>query len=102
MTGRPDLTLTSGKNGTSIALTGSWTAPHAARLEFLSSEMASKAGNATSVSFELAAIDELDTYGAWLFERARREFEKAGIDINPGRERTQPAAACRSCRHQLR
>ncbi|MCB1458982.1 MAG: ABC transporter permease [Nitratireductor sp.] len=95
MTGRPDLTLTSGKNGTSIALTGSWTAPHAARLEFLSGEMASKAGNATSVSFELAAIDEIDTYGAWLFERARREFEKAGIttSIRGVSERNQPLLA---------
>ncbi|MEZ5801640.1 MAG: hypothetical protein R3D29_15680 [Nitratireductor sp.] len=65
MTGQPDLTLTSGKNGTSIALTGAWTASHATRLEELADSIAAKAATAKSVTFELSGIDELDTYGAW-------------------------------------
>ncbi|MEZ5791704.1 MAG: MlaE family lipid ABC transporter permease subunit [Nitratireductor sp.] len=95
MTGQPDLTLTSGKNGTSIALTGAWTASHATRLEELADSMAAKAATAKSVTFELSGIDELDTYGAWLFERARRGFEKSGrkTSMHGLSERNKPLMA---------
>ncbi|MCB1451919.1 MAG: ABC transporter permease, partial [Nitratireductor sp.] len=95
MTGQPDLTLTSGKNGTSIALTGAWTASHATRLEELAESIAAKAATTKSVTFELSGIDELDTYGAWLFERARREFEKSGrkTSMHGLSERNKPLMA---------
>ncbi|MEZ5872705.1 MAG: MlaE family lipid ABC transporter permease subunit [Nitratireductor sp.] len=82
MTGRPDLILSSGKSGASIALTGAWTASHAARLEGLADGIVANAGAVKAVTFELSGIDELDTYGAWLFERARRQFEKSGIETS--------------------
>ena len=58
MTGQPDLTLTSGKNGTSIALTGAWTASHATRLEELAESTGEADARASSLKAAIQRAEE--------------------------------------------
>lgn len=64
---------------------GSWTAPHAGELETEIDRLAggpngSASAKTTDVSIDMAAVRELDTFGAWLLERLTRQWTSAGRD----------------------
>ncbi|ODR97144.1 ABC transporter permease [Methyloceanibacter stevinii] len=64
---------------------GSWTAPHAGELEteidrLASGPNGSASAKTTDVSIDMAAVRELDTFGAWLLERLTRQWTSAGRD----------------------
>ena len=61
-----------------LAATGAWTVESAATLESLVDTAAADAGNATSVAIDMARVERLDTFGAWLLERLVRTFTEAG------------------------
>jgi phospholipid/cholesterol/gamma-HCH transport system permease protein len=65
-----------------LAGAGAWTAVHAGELEALLEQYVASAGPAASVSIELQAVSELDTFGTWLLERLRRELDRRGKPLS--------------------
>ena len=72
--------LTATAEGERLALvaTGSWTAERAAELEKIIDETARRYPGARSVDIDLARLERLDTFGAWLIERLKRTFIQRG------------------------
>jgi phospholipid/cholesterol/gamma-HCH transport system permease protein len=75
-------TLISGQRGDGLALaaTGSWTAEHARTLEPLVDAVTRDKASIRSVAIDVARIERLDTYGAWLLERALRTWSSQGCE----------------------
>jgi phospholipid/cholesterol/gamma-HCH transport system permease protein len=77
MTPMPLLTRTETAGCLLLAAAGPWTAAHANRLERLVEEAARDGSGASRIAIDkvvidLAAVDDLDTVGAWLLERLSR------------------------------
>lgn len=72
-----DLLLTHRFTGDTLALlgSGSWTARYAGSLEGLLETARAEAAKAQSVSIDMSAVEEFDSYGAWLLERLSRELK---------------------------
>ena len=70
------VSLTAKTDGERLALVaaGSWTAERAAELEKIIDETARRHVGARSVDIDLANLERLDTFGAWLIERLKRTF----------------------------
>jgi len=68
--------LTATADGERLALmaAGTWTADRAAELEKIIDETARRYVGARNVDIDLAELERLDTYGAWLIERLKRAF----------------------------
>jgi phospholipid/cholesterol/gamma-HCH transport system permease protein len=75
-----DVALTATADGQRLALaaTGAWTAERAAELEKLIDDILQRHDNARSVDIDLARLERLDTFGAWLIERLKRAFMLQG------------------------
>lgn len=61
-----------------LAAAGRWISLFAGQAEQLVSEVENKRGKSKSVSIDTTDIEQLDTTGAWLLERMRRDFEGKG------------------------
>jgi phospholipid/cholesterol/gamma-HCH transport system permease protein len=61
-----------------LAPTGAWTAERAAELEKIVDETAARHETAQNVDIDLAKLERLDTFGAWLIERLKRAFTAQG------------------------
>jgi len=61
-----------------LAAAGAWTAERAAELERTVDETARRFADARDVDIDLAGIERLDTFGAWLIERLKRAFTMGG------------------------
>ncbi len=61
-----------------LAATGAWTAERAAELEKIVDETAHRYEQARDIDIDLARIERLDTFGAWLIERLKRSFTTRG------------------------
>jgi phospholipid/cholesterol/gamma-HCH transport system permease protein len=72
------LTATVDGERVGLVATGAWTAERAAELETLIDESAGRHAAARSVDIDLAKLDRLDTFGAWLIERLNRAFAEQG------------------------
>jgi phospholipid/cholesterol/gamma-HCH transport system permease protein len=72
------LTATADGERLALAATGAWTAERAAELEKLVAETAQRYESARSVDIDLANLERLDTFGAWLIERLKRTFSVRG------------------------
>ena len=68
------LTATAEGERLALAATGAWTAERAAELERIIDEAARRHKDALSVDIDLAKLERLDTFGAWLVERLKRAF----------------------------
>jgi phospholipid/cholesterol/gamma-HCH transport system permease protein len=75
----PTLTSAGGEPITLIAA-GPWTAVQAAELERLVDAAAPERGHAQRVVIDLAGVEQLDTFGAWLLERLLRRCRDDGHD----------------------
>jgi phospholipid/cholesterol/gamma-HCH transport system permease protein len=75
-------TLVSQARGDSLALAaaGSWTAEYARALEPLINAATRQKGAVRAVAIDVARIDHIDTYGAWLLERALRTWSSQGAE----------------------
>jgi len=62
-----------------LGAAGSWTAEYAGTIE-PQIDAATRGVNVRNVSINLARIEYLDTYGAWLLERALRNWKNQGRD----------------------
>ncbi len=67
-------------DGLALAAAGSWTAEHARTLEPLINAVTHRKKPVRRVAIDLARIERLDTYGAWLFERALRTWASQGCE----------------------
>ena len=77
LTGEP--LLRSLAQGDSLWLTavGSWTAQHAAELEHLVDSAVAQGASVARVDLDMAGVESIDTFGAWLLERLLRGFAEA-------------------------
>jgi len=75
-------TLISAQRGDGLALaaSGSWTAEHARTLEPMIDAVTHKKAAVRTVAIDVQRIDRIDTYGAWLLERALRSWSSQGCD----------------------
>ena len=74
-------TLISGQSrgdGLDLAAAGSWTAEHARTLEPQIDAATRTDARVRSVAVDVTRIDQLDTFGAWLLERAIRTWTGQG------------------------
>jgi len=74
------VSLTAAAEGDKVALaaTGTWTAARAAELEDIVDTTARRYNAARNVDIDLAKLERLDTFGAWLIERLKRSFVLSG------------------------
>ena len=70
----------SGGDGLDLAAAGSWTAEHARTLEPQVDAATRSNTPVRSVAIDMARIDRIDTYGAWLLERAMRTWTSQGCE----------------------
>jgi phospholipid/cholesterol/gamma-HCH transport system permease protein len=61
-----------------LAATGAWTAERATELEKVVDETALRYEAARNIDIDLAKLERLDTFGAWLIERLNRAFMARG------------------------
>ena len=61
-----------------LAGAGAWIAENASRLEAQIAAAAKRDGAVKRVDIDMAAVDQLDTFGAWLLERLTRDFTARG------------------------
>jgi phospholipid/cholesterol/gamma-HCH transport system permease protein len=75
-------TLISAQRGDGLALaaSGAWTAEHARALEPMVDAVTNKKAAVRSVAIDVARIERIDTYGAWLLERALRTWSSQGCE----------------------
>ncbi|HEV2560097.1 MAG TPA: ABC transporter permease [Microvirga sp.] len=59
------------------AVSGRWTAEHAARIERIVADLSEQTEG--RLVFDLAAVERLDTLGAWVLDRTRHELEGRGL-----------------------
>jgi phospholipid/cholesterol/gamma-HCH transport system permease protein len=74
------LTITFADGRLQITAGGSWTAAHAAELQMLVDESTRDTPLASRLVIDIAGLQELDTFGAWLLERLRRHRDARGIE----------------------
>jgi phospholipid/cholesterol/gamma-HCH transport system permease protein len=72
------LTATAEGDDVALAATGAWTAECAAELEDIVDATARRYQAARTVDIDLAKLERLDTFGAWLIERLKRSFISTG------------------------
>jgi phospholipid/cholesterol/gamma-HCH transport system permease protein len=72
--------LSAASDGERVALAaaGAWTAARAAELEKMIDETTERYQDARNVDIDLAKLERLDTFGAWLIERLQRAFVGRG------------------------
>jgi phospholipid/cholesterol/gamma-HCH transport system permease protein len=65
-----------------LAAGGSWTAPYAADLETLIDDAVARGKQFVRVELNMAGVENLDTFGAWLLERLLRDCAESGRGIS--------------------
>ncbi|NJO54236.1 MAG: ABC transporter permease [Bacteroidales bacterium] len=63
-----------------VEAAGSWTSARAAELEKLVEAVTGETADIDAVEIRLSGIGRLDTYGAWLIERLRRNWRRGAIE----------------------
>jgi len=72
------LTGTADGERVALAATGAWTVERAVELEKIIDQTAQRYQHARNVDIDLAKLERLDTFGAWLIERLKRAFTARG------------------------
>jgi phospholipid/cholesterol/gamma-HCH transport system permease protein len=73
---------TTGDDGLVLSLAGAWIVAEGKILETSAASLTSAARGAKSAVIDLAAIDRMDTAGAWMISRARDELTEAGVSAD--------------------
>lgn len=68
-------------DGARVALSGDWTLVASQLLEEMAKKIVAEGRNDKFVAIDLSAVLRLDTAGAWLINRARRELVGAGVAV---------------------
>ncbi len=75
----PSVTRQDGADGPVLSLAGAWIVGAGKVLESSSASLTSAIGDAKTAIFDLAAVERMDTAGAWVIDRARAQLAEAGI-----------------------
>ncbi len=67
-------------DGVALSASGSWTAEYARTLEPLVEAAVAAKTAARSIAIDVAQIERIDTYGAWLIERTLRAWSSQGVE----------------------
>jgi phospholipid/cholesterol/gamma-HCH transport system permease protein len=67
-------------DGLELSAAGSWTAEHARALEPQVDAAVRDKTAARSIAIDVAQIERIDTYGAWLIERTLRSWSSQGVE----------------------
>ena len=78
MTTTPLLTCTTQGERLQLTAAGAWTAVNAQAAELLVDDTAQQHDDARSVTIDVARVEKLDTFGAWLLERLLRNWQDRG------------------------
>jgi phospholipid/cholesterol/gamma-HCH transport system permease protein len=81
LTGEPLLRSLADGGCLRLAAAGSWTAQHAGNLERLVDHAVAQSTSIDRVDLDMAGVENLDTFGAWLLERLLRGFAEANRQI---------------------
>jgi phospholipid/cholesterol/gamma-HCH transport system permease protein len=68
------------RDGISLLASGTWTAEYARTLEPLVDAVTNAKAPPRTLAIDVAKIDRIDTYGAWLIERTLRAWRSRGVD----------------------
>ena len=79
MPSAPDLTVTTDRSEARAKAAGAWTAATATSIELLSARTIAQFGGLRAIVIDMTAVEELDTYGAWLIERLVRACRANGL-----------------------
>jgi len=74
----PELTATPSGDVLELRPAGAWTAANVATLEALAGAVTAQLDRSKTVKVDMAGVRELDTLGAWLFEKMARRATSAG------------------------
>ncbi|MGP0093631.1 MAG: ABC transporter permease [Xanthobacteraceae bacterium] len=80
MTARPLLESKTQGERLELAAAGAWTAEHANELEPLVDSATHTRSQIRSVAIDMAQVERLDTFGAWLLERLLRAWKGRGCE----------------------
>jgi len=78
MNSGPAITVEEHGGDVLLVVSGRWTAPHAAEVERLAAMILEATRGGGSVRIDLAAVERLDTLGAWVLDRTRHELGDRG------------------------
>ena len=84
LTGEPLLRSLAQGDCLRLAAVGSWTAQHAGDLEQLVDSAVAQGKSVNRVDLDMAGVENIDTFGAWLLERLLRGFAEADRRITIG------------------
>jgi phospholipid/cholesterol/gamma-HCH transport system permease protein len=79
MHSEPSLQFTNDPKGARLEAAGTWTAAAAQSIEVLTDSTIEKIRGSRPVVIDVGAVEELDTYGAWLIERLARSCKSRGL-----------------------
>ena len=65
-----------------LSAAGPWTVDHASALETLVDDASDQHEPMRRVTIDIARVERLDTYGAWLIERLARTWQGAGLEAS--------------------
>ena len=80
MDGGPTLERIARGGGLALCAAGSWTARFAGDLERLVGEAEKLQGSRPNIFIDVSQVSRLDTFGAWLIERLRRNLTDGGAE----------------------
>src|SRR3954451_10477446 len=78
--GGPTLERMAQGGGLALCAAGSWTARYASDLESLVGEAEKLRGSRPNIFIDVSQVSKLDTFGAWLIERLRRNLTDGGVE----------------------
>ena len=82
-------------DGVNLLASGSWTAEYARTLEPLVEAAVGAKTAARTIAIDVAQIERIDTYGAWLIERTLRAWSSRGVETRLYRLARPPPRAVR-------
>ena len=80
MNSDPKLERIAKGNALALCATGTWTASFAPVLERMVADAEKLAGGPQSIFIDVSEVAKLDTFGAWLIERLRRNLTKGPVE----------------------
>ena len=80
MNGDPTLERIASGNGLALCAAGTWTAGFASQLEEIVADAEKLTGSRPNISIDVSRVSRLDTFGAWLIERLRRNLTHGEVE----------------------
>src|SRR5271169_42543 len=96
----PTIASETSTDGVILALTGDWTLRAGAGLERQADALVAAAGAARHATFDISAVEGLDTAGAWLIDRSRQSLSAHGVEAALTGVRAEHATLLRAAHYR--